>query len=111
MLMEEIQRRGQLECQVHAFADGQLAAAAEHVRQGLGRVGFCNDFLTLVLVVTELHNVIEIASHLVASHMQYVDEAGMRARDGGESLNASEFPIKRGRVGECTPVNEFHCVK
>src|SRR5437870_1305305 len=111
MLMEEVQRRGQLERQIHAFADRQLAASAEHVCQGFSRVGRWNDFLALVLIVAKFHDVIEIASDLIASHVQYVDETRMRTGDRGESLNASELAIKRRRVHECAPVNELDRVK
>src|SRR6185295_7716578 len=40
MLMQELQRGGQLECQVHAFDDRQLPALADHVRQCFRGVGF-----------------------------------------------------------------------
>src|SRR2546429_361162 len=111
MLMQEVQRGGQVECQVHAFADRQLAALAEHVREGFSRVGFWNDFLALTLVVPEFHDVIEVASDFIASHVQYIDESWMRAGDRGEPLDTSELAIKRRGVHECSPVNELHCVK
>src|SRR5207245_1312084 len=75
MLMKELQRRAQLKCQVHAFAYRQLPALSNHGRHCLRGVGFGKDFLTLVLVVAEFHDVVETATWLAAAHMQYVDES------------------------------------
>src|SRR5439155_3794124 len=111
MLMQEVQSGSQLECQIHTFADGQFPACADHVRQCFRGIGFRNDFLTLILVVSEFHDVIEVAAWLVTSNVQYVNETPVRARDGRELLNASELAIKRRRIGECTSVNDLHGLK
>src|SRR5207247_7956036 len=63
------------------------------------------------LVIAQFHHTINAARLLVSSHVQNVDETGMRAGDGGESFDAIELAFEWALIHETFSINNFDGVE
>src|SRR4051795_9669195 len=72
-----------------------------------GDIGRGIDLRTVLRVVRQLHQIIEVSAFFVASEMQYLNEAVVGPRYRRKLLDTSKLPFVGGGVAEARLVNNL----
>ena len=95
------------QAQFQTFRRAEPAVKGNLPAQRLGKVSVRIDSLTRLLVVAQLHHIIEVSFWLVHPHVQHVHKALVRAGDRFKSANARPFPLEGPVVREGLAIDDL----
>jgi hypothetical protein len=95
LAMEFVQRAGQRQAQIKAFAEREAFAAGDVLGERLWGVAGGMNALPGHLVVAQLHHVIKPSLVLVDTHVQHIHETLVAARNRLETPDARQLALER----------------
>lgn len=105
VLVEMLQRGGQLDSQIQTFQSRQTPPPFDLLGEASRHIGRRIDVLPALLVVRRLHDVIEVASGIVASHVEQMHHLGMAvpALQGTGHAGAANPPLRTQNPADRRP--------